>query len=82
MVRAHNNIENVKATLAKLRSDVESFHRIAYEKALLLFQSVEIEESTPRVTSRQQHHQNIPSDNSREYYTTIPYLTILLVSLM
>ena len=36
VVRAHNNIENVKSTLAKLRSDVESFHRIAYEEVLLL----------------------------------------------
>ena len=84
MVHAHNNIENVKSTLAKLRSNVESFHRIAYEEALLLCQSVGIEESTPRVTSRQQHRQNIPSDNSREYYkrtTTIPLLDHLISEL-
>ena len=34
-------------------------------------------------TSRQQHRQNIPSNNSSDYYkctTTIPYLIILLVS--
>ena len=84
VVRAHNNIENVKSTLAKLRSNVESFHRIAYEEALLLCQSVGIEESTPRVTSRQQHRQNIPSDNSREYYkrtTAIPLLDHLISEL-
>ena len=84
MVLAHKNIENAKSTLAKLRSDIESFHRTAYEEALLLCQSLGIEESTPQVTSRQQHHQNIPSDNSREYYkctTTIPLLDHLISEL-
>ena len=73
VIHAHKNIENVKSTLGKLR----------YGEALLLCQSVGIEESTPRVTSRQQHCQNIPSNNSSDYYkctTTIPYLTTLLVS--
>ena len=32
VVYTHNNIENVKSTLAKLRCDVESFHGIAYEE--------------------------------------------------
>ena len=43
-IRAH---ENVKSTLGKLRSDVENFHRKAYGEALLLCQSIGIEESTP-----------------------------------
>ena len=43
-----------------------------------------IEESTPRVTSRQHHCQNISSNNSSDYYkctTTIPYLTTLISEL-
>ena len=81
VIRAHKNIENVKSTL---RSNVENFHRKAYGEALLLCQSVGIEESTPRVTSRQQHCQNIPSSNSNDYYkctTTIPLLDHLISEL-
>ena len=50
----------------------------------MLCQSVGIEESTPRVTSRQQHRQNIPSNNSSDYYkctTTIPLLDHLISEL-
>ena len=50
----------------------------------MLYQSVGIEESTPRVTSRQQHRQNIPSNNSSDYYkctTTIPLLDHLISEL-
>ena len=78
VIRAH---ENVKSTLAKLRSDIDNFHGKTYGEALLLCQSVGIEESTPRVTSRQRHRQNIPSDNSSDYYkrtTTIPLLDHLI----
>ena len=84
VIRAHKNIENVKSTLGKLRSNVENFHRKAYGEALLLCQSVGIEESTPRVTSRQQHRQNIPFNNSSDYYkctTTIPLLDHLISEL-
>ena len=43
-----------------------------------------IEESTPRVISRQKHRQNVPSDNSSDYYkrtTTIPLLDHLISEL-
>ena len=67
----------------KPRVDIESFHRKAYGEAVLVCQSVGIEEATPRVTSRRQHCQNILADNSSDYYkrtTTTPYLIISLVS--
>ena len=82
VVRAHKNIETVKSTLTKLR--IENFHRKAYGEAILVCQSVGIEEATPRVTSRQQHRQNIPADNSSDYYkrtTTIPLLDHLISEL-
>ena len=51
---------------------------------LALCQSVGIEESTPRITNRQQHRQNLPSSNSSEYFkqtTTIPMLDHLISKL-
>lgn len=84
IIRAHREIENVKSTLNKLRSDVERFHTQTYNEALVLCQSVGIEESTPRVTNRQQHRQNLPSSNSSEYFkrtTTIPLLDHLISEL-
>ena len=84
IVRAYREIENVKSTLAKLRTDVERFHAQAYNEVIVLCQSVGIEESTPRITSRQQHRQNLPSSNSSEYFkrtTTIPMLDHLISEL-
>ena len=40
VIHAHENIENVKSTLGKLRSDAENFHRKAYGEALLLYAKV------------------------------------------
>ena len=73
-IRAQREIENVKSTLIKLRSGIDSNLLSSF---LRLCQSVGIAESTPRITNRQQHHQNLPSDNSSEYFkhnTTIPML--------
>ena len=46
--------------------------------------NVEIEESTSRITNRQQHRQNLPSSNSSEYFkrtTTILMLDHLISEL-
>ena len=43
-VCAHKNIETVESTLAKLRANIENFNRKAYREALLVCQSVGIEE--------------------------------------
>ena len=43
----------------------------------MLSQSVDVEEEAPRQANRQQHRQNIPSDNVSDYYKrnlTIPIL--------
>ena len=44
VIRTHKNTESVKSTLGKLRCDVENFNRKAYREALLLCQSISIEE--------------------------------------
>ena len=52
---AYREIEIVKSTLSKLKSNVERFYTQTYNEISVLSQSVGIEESTPRVTNRQQH---------------------------
>ena len=84
IVHVHLEVENVKSTLNKPRSNVDRFHGQTYNEVLLLCQSVGIEESTPRVKNRQKHWQNLPSSNSSECFkrtTTIPLLDHLISEL-
>lgn len=77
VVRAHDDIESVKATLTGVRSRVDDFHTNTYQQALVLSDSISVVEEAPRHVSRQQHRQNIPSDNVSDYYKcnlTIPLL--------
>ena len=77
VVRAHDDIELVKATLKGVRSRVDDFHTNMYQQALVLSDSISVVEVAPRHVSRQQHRQNIPSDNVSDYYKrnlTIPLL--------
>ena len=63
---------------------VDQFHGLIYKEALELACSVHVDESVPRFASRQQHRQNIPSDNAEEYYRctlTIPMLDYLITQL-
>ena len=77
VVRAHREVETVKATIRGVRSRVDTFHSNVYEQVLMLSQSIEVVEVAPRQASRQQHRQNIPSSNISDYYKrtlTIPLL--------
>ena len=77
VVRAHREIETVKATIRDVRSRVDTFHSQVYEQVHLLSQSIEVVETAPRQASRQQHRQNIPSTTISDYYKrtlTIPLL--------
>jgi len=81
---AHWQIESVKETLQTVRCTVDSFHDLVYKEALVLASSVDVDESVPRFASRQQHRQNIPSDNAKEYYKrtlTIQMLDFLTTEL-
>lgn len=81
---AHRQIESVKETLQTVRCTVDSFHDLVYKEALVLASSVDVDESVPRFASRQQHRQNIPSDNAKEYYKrtlTIQMLDFLTTEL-
>ena len=84
VVRAHRDIEAVITTIKGARSRVDTFHALVYDQVLLLSQSIDVEETVPRLASRQQHRQNIPADNSRDYYKrtlTIPMLDHLICEL-
>ena len=55
-----------------------------YKDALTLSESVGIEASSPQISGRQQHRQNIPAESSTEYYRrnlTIPMLDHLISEL-
>lgn len=81
IARAHREITNLKTTLQKIRSNVNSFHTCIYEQSLTIAQSVGVEESMSRLASRQQHRQNIQAPNSSEYFRlnlTIPLLDHLI----
>lgn len=84
VVHAHRDIESVKSSLERNRSEIDVFHDRVYDAVLVLAQSVGIDESSPRISSRQQHRQNVPADNTKEYYKrtlTIPILDHLISEL-
>ena len=77
IVRAYHEIDIVKKTVHDLRSNVERFHDRVYAEAKQMAQVVSVEESIPRLASRQQHRSNIMADSYSEYYCqnlTIHYL--------
>ena len=51
---SHHDIEQVKSTLLNARRNVESFHKSIYGDAKRVVATVGIEESAPRLASRQQ----------------------------
>ena len=77
VVRAHREIETVKATIRGVRCRVDTFHSQVYEQVHMLSQTVEVVETAPRQASRQQHRQNTPSISVSDYYKRI--LTIPLL---
>ena len=84
VARAHREIETVKATLQGARSHVTSFHARVYTQATAMAQSVGVDESTPRLASRQQHRQNIPAQSCTDCYRlnlTVPLLDHLISEL-
>ena len=78
------DIEQVKSTLLNARRNVESFNKSIYGDAKRVAATVGIEESAPRLASRQQHRTNIHADNCIQYYQhnlTIPLLDHLIAEL-
>ena len=81
VVKAFTEINTVKKTLNSVRSGISHFHRRVYSLAVELAKAVDVDESVPRTTGRQQHHCNVPSASPSEYFMrqlTIPVLDYLI----
>ena len=81
MIRAHQDIKDVIASLKEVRSRIDDFHSRMYEQVTALGQLVDVEESKPRQANRQQYRLNTPSNSITEYYKlnfTIPMLDHLI----
>ena len=61
----------MKATLEGGRSNVDVYHAHIYTQAKALAQSVGIEESMPRLASRQQHRSNVPAQDCSDYHLNL-----------
>ena len=85
VVRAHEQIKLVKSTLTNARDNIDGFHSRVYAKALQVASKVQVQESIPRTTGRQQHRSNVPATSPSEYYRrslTTPLLDYLSQKLM
>jgi hypothetical protein len=82
IVKAHQCVNLVHETLKDARRDIDPFHDNIYATALSLASDLNVEESRPRTTVRQQNRGNIPSSSTSEYYKrllTIPILDHLIL---
>ena len=61
-------INVVKRTLPSARGGVGQFHRRVYRSAVELAKVVNVDESVPRTTGRQQHRCNVPYASVSEYF--------------
>ncbi len=66
-VKAYPDVSLVKDTLASSRANVDQFHSRVYKNTLDLAKTLDVEESRPRTTSRQQHRGHVPSTTTSEY---------------
>ena len=84
VVKAHQDIESFKSALKRVRSTVDKFHDTVYDEVFCLSQLVGVQESSPRLVSRQQHRSSIPSGTVKEYYKLnlmIPLLDHIILEL-
>ena len=81
VVKAFKDVSLVQQTLAHARGDIESFHNRVYTSALSIARKINVDESRPRTTGRQQHRCNVPSTSISEYFQrqlTTPALDYLI----
>ena len=73
IVRAYKEVSFVQEVPESSRKDVEAFHNHIYAAALAIARKINVNESLPRTTGRQQHRCNVssPSEYSK-HQLTIP----------
>ena len=79
IAKSIKQINLLKDQLARLRSSVDKYHDLYYDKALELAKKVKLEDSPtiPRMCNVQTNRDNYPAGTAREYYRlklTIPLL--------
>ena len=83
-IEAHDMIKEVKGVYAELRSTIDlHFHKF-YEHAVRMAASVNVIPTMPRVTGKQCHRVNAPSDSVESHYlwnTVIPFLDYVISDL-
>ena len=81
VVNAYQQVSFILTTLKDAREDVDSVHTRMYERALQTASAINVEDSLPRTTSRQQHRSNTTELTTSDYYKrviTIPALDHLI----
>ena len=81
VVRAFKDVDLVLEVLRSARQDIDSFHNRIYATALFIARKLNVDESHPRTTGRQQHRGNAPSASTSEYFKrqlSIPALDYLI----
>ena len=84
VVSAYNHVSLVLTTLKSARENVDSVHARLYDRAMQIASTVNVQESLPRTTNRQQHRSNTPALSASEYYKrviTIPALDHLIAEI-
>ena len=72
-----DRIHIIKSLTSSVRNDIDSYHSKWYGKALVLVNSLSIEESKSKTSLRQVYCSNMSSSNSSEYFkqfVTIPVI--------
>ena len=81
VVRAFKDVDLVLEVLKSARLNIDSFHNHIYATALSIARKLNVDESRPRTTGRQQHRGNAPSSSTSEYLqcqVSIPALDYLI----
>ena len=81
IVKAYKEIEFVMETLQDARANVDDFHLCIYSKVLQLSAKVNIPESLPRTTGRQQYRNNVHALSMSQCYKralTTPMLDYII----
>ena len=78
------HISFVLTMLKSAREDVDAVHARMYDRAVQLASTVNVVESIPRTTNRQQHRSNMPAATTSDYFkrtVTIPALDHLIAEI-
>ena len=84
MLHEHKERLSQKKNHQDIRSKIEVFHNRIYKQAILMAQSVGIEETKPRIAGERHHRHNIQAKSCTDYYRlnlTIPLVDHLLSEL-